>query len=39
MTNDKGHDWDNRWGVGIELSQKAGYDNYCHCCYKQRKNT
>ena len=28
MTNDKGYDWDNQWGVGIELGQKAYYYNY-----------
>ena len=28
MTNDRGYDWDNRWGVGFELSQKAYYYNY-----------
>ena len=28
MTNDKRYDWDNRWGVGFELSQKAYYYNY-----------
>ena len=28
MTDDRGYDWDNRWGVGGELIQKAGYYNY-----------
>ena len=28
MTTDRGYDWDNRWGVGFELSQKAYYYNY-----------
>ena len=28
MTDDRGYDWDNRWGVGFELSQKAGYYDY-----------
>ena len=28
MTDDRGYDWDNRWGVGGELSQKAGYYHY-----------
>ena len=31
MTNDKGYDWDHRWGVGFELSQKAYYSNYFPC--------
>ena len=30
MTNDRGYDWDNRWGVGFELGQKAYYSNYSH---------
>ena len=29
MTDDKGYDGDNRWGVGFELIQKAYYYNYC----------
>ena len=33
MTDDKGYDWDNRWGVGFELSQKAGYYNYFNICF------
>ena len=28
MTDDKGYDWDNQWGLGGELGQKAGYYNY-----------
>ena len=28
MGDDRGYDWDNRWGVGIEMIQKAGYYNY-----------
>ena len=28
MTDDIGYDRDNRWGVGGELVQKAGYYNY-----------
>ena len=28
MTNDKGYDWDNQWGVGFELSQKEHYYHY-----------
>ena len=28
MTDDKGYNWDNRWGVGGELGQKAGYYHY-----------
>ena len=28
MRNDRANDRDNRWGVGIELIQKAGYYNY-----------
>ena len=30
MTDDRGYDWDNRWGVGFGLSQKAGYYNYSY---------
>ena len=28
MTDDKGYDWDNRWGVGFGLGEKEHYYNY-----------
>ena len=28
MGDDRGYDWDNWWGVGTEMIQKAGYYNY-----------
>ena len=28
MTDDRGYDRDNRWGVGIEVIQKEHYYNY-----------
>ena len=28
MTDDRGYDRDNRWGVGIEVTQKEHYYNY-----------
>ena len=30
MTDDRGYDRDNQWGVGGELIQKASYYNYLH---------
>ena len=39
MTDDKGNDWDNQWGVGFESSQKEHYYKQESICFRTPKCT